>query len=498
MKKIWGFFLPLAALALIAGTATVQPATDAIAAAPGELDGLEYVSLGDSYSAGFGLDPYSTETPFVRDPNGCYQATANYPHNVAGALGLELTDQTCSGAVTANIGYPDGANIPLPPASPPLPALTTGPVLQTVLPGVTTPELQGAALSPDTDVVTIGISGNDLGFGAIAISCIREGLGAGTFPLYLALELSITVDNCADYFGNNVTYPNADLDVRLAEHIAPRIAATFQAVKEAAPNAQVFVVGYPQLTPGDATPACFSAPLTPDAVPFSPTDLDFLHNLEASLDGALQEQAADFGFHFVPTWTESADHTLCSDTPFIAGLTAYLNSDSPCQPNYIPVDNAVCVELGALHPNQSGVDLLTGITTEAVNSAFFVTPATSSATAGTAVGVTGGGFAPGEKVTLQLTGATTATLGSVTADSAGGFTTSVTLPARTSAANYSLLGTGDASDRSFSSPLAVTAALAATGSDVDALGVALSGASVLLLGGALFAVASIRRRSRTS
>ncbi|WP_216074289.1 hypothetical protein, partial [Acinetobacter baumannii] len=64
--------------------------TAAVAAPPTE--GLQYVALGDSYAAGYGILP-STGLPVP----GCDQGQQNYPHQVAAALGLQLTDVTCTG-----------------------------------------------------------------------------------------------------------------------------------------------------------------------------------------------------------------------------------------------------------------------------------------------------------------------------------------------------------------------------------------------------------------
>ncbi len=47
---------------------------------------------------GFGIQPVVSGSP-----DGCYRAEQNYPHQLAAALGANLTDVTCSGAVTANI-----------------------------------------------------------------------------------------------------------------------------------------------------------------------------------------------------------------------------------------------------------------------------------------------------------------------------------------------------------------------------------------------------------
>src|SRR5262245_23939715 len=56
-----------------------------------------YVALGDSAAAG-PLIPL----PDLSSP-GCLRSTANYPKLAAHALGLPITDVTCSGAVTADM-----------------------------------------------------------------------------------------------------------------------------------------------------------------------------------------------------------------------------------------------------------------------------------------------------------------------------------------------------------------------------------------------------------
>lgn len=495
-RASWVPLLALAAVLVASASTTATATTPATAAQPGGLDGFEYVALGDSYSAGFGLEPYSTTTPFAGDPNGCYQSQDDYPSRVAASLGLSITDRTCSGAVTANIGYPAGVTFTNPPAAQPLPALATGDELQVTLAGLTVPELQKAGLSASTDVVTVGIGGNDLGFSHIAEACIRTGVDPTSEPVYLALELGISVPNCADYFGDPTTYPTADLFTRMTDAVAPRIDGVLDAIADLAPNAQVFVVGYPMVTPADATDACFTAPTTPNSVPFSGTDLQFIHSVEIALDGALQAGAEAHGFHFVTSWASSANNTLCSTDPWIWGLTAYENDQPTCEANYLPVLNGeICVELGALHPTESGIANLATLTTSAVDSAFFVESASASVAVGASTVIRGGGFQPGETVTLQLvSGSRVVELGTATADPRGGFTQSVTIPAGSPTGAVTVRGVGAESERSFSSPLQVSAALAATG--VDAAPLLWAAAGLLLAGGVALAATLRRTASR--
>jgi lysophospholipase L1-like esterase len=338
----------LGAIAACSGAAVLlivgSPATAAVPA------GLSYVALGDSYSAGFGLEPFSATSPFTATPatdlNGCYQAEANYPHLTAASLGFELHDETCSGAVTAN--------------------LTTTP--QLTMTGQTAPSVQAAALSASTDIVTISIGGNDLGFATVARNCIR--IDVSLAPVAL-LDLTPAVASCEAYYtADTGTWTGqVNIDDLLADTVVPALDATFDAIATAAPNAKVFVVGYPKIAPSDASIAggCFTQPLPPDTdtVPFGPSDLVWLSDVEASLDAAIATAAGERGANwmYVSNWAGSADHTLCDPEPWITAITLrYPNPSDPCNPlleETLSYDSfSVCLTLGALHPNAAGVAFL--------------------------------------------------------------------------------------------------------------------------------------------
>src|SRR5690606_17513703 len=134
--------------------------------------------------------------------NGCYQADANYPHLVAADYSLSLTDRTCSGAVSPNLGFVAGAPLTLPPAGSLtlLPQLTLTSGAKTTMSGQTYPGLQADVLSTTTDVVTVAIGGNDLGFSDIAESCMRTSVGGGTTVLGMLLIAGYSVANCKDVY----------------------------------------------------------------------------------------------------------------------------------------------------------------------------------------------------------------------------------------------------------------------------------------------------------
>lgn len=118
---------------------THQPATGSEPAADGPSGSAaqfaRYVALGDSFAA-FG--PVAAATT---GPEGCLRSSANYPALVAELLeSAEFVDASCGGAQTTD--------------------MTARQIVET--------PPQFDALTPGTDVVTLSIGGNDIGFGDIA------------------------------------------------------------------------------------------------------------------------------------------------------------------------------------------------------------------------------------------------------------------------------------------------------------------------------------------
>ncbi|CAM5308712.1 hypothetical protein STENM327S_06087 [Streptomyces tendae] len=103
------------ALGLTDATAHATPAT------------LDYVALGDSYSAGSGVLPV--------DPTNllCLRSTANYPHVIAATTGAHLKDVTCGAAQTAHFSQAQ-----YPGVAPQLDALDAGTDLVTLTIAATT------------------------------------------------------------------------------------------------------------------------------------------------------------------------------------------------------------------------------------------------------------------------------------------------------------------------------------------------------------------------
>jgi len=217
-----------------------------------------YVALGDSYTAG----------PFIPrqtgNPPGCLRSNRNYPSLVAQTLGVpDFRDVSCSAATTEDLAGAQQTNL-----------------------GTNPPQLD--ALDADVDLVSLGIGGNDTGFGEILNECARR---SSARPFGSA---------CKDFY-------TAGGQDQLAERIdaaAPKIAASLAAIEERSPAARVLLVGYPAILP-DEGPGCFPV------VPFSAGDVAYLRETEKRLNAMLEGEAARADADYVDTYTPTIGHDAC-------------------------------------------------------------------------------------------------------------------------------------------------------------------------------------------
>ena len=268
-------------LCLIATLAA--PAAADLPAAPDH-----YVALGDSYTAGPGIP-----NP-IPESLGCGRSDHNYPHLVAAALAVsQFTDMSCGSATTDHMTeaqpLPDG--------------LTNRPQLE--------------ALTPDVDLVTLGIGGNDIGFGEIIANCVAR-----------SVLLPVTAP-CQAYY----TRQGDELGARI-DATAPKVAAVLAGIRERAPSARILVVGYPVILPADG-PGCW--PLMPIAV----GDVAWLRTVQGRLNSMLAEQAAATGAIFVDTYTSSVGHDVCRlpGAKWVEGLVPTAPA-SPVHPNALGMANS--------------------------------------------------------------------------------------------------------------------------------------------------------------
>jgi hypothetical protein len=240
-----------------------------------------YVAMGDSYTAGPGILPYEEGAPA-----GCARSTENYPHLVARALGLSLTDISCSGAKTEDeeVSQLEG--------QPP----------------------QDDALGESTRVVSLGMGGNDNNlFGTLLLGCTETDLStSGKAPCKAKYEGFVQSSFAADK--------------------GPEEAA-LRRIKELAPNAKVFVVGYPEIAPAHG--------VCPLQIPWTEGDLKwFRTKVEKAGNKMIKEGAKANGATFVETFKPSEGHNACQAAgtrwiePLIGSLTGV-----PVHPNATGEEN---------------------------------------------------------------------------------------------------------------------------------------------------------------
>jgi lysophospholipase L1-like esterase len=222
-----------------------------------------YVAMGDSFTSGAGL-------PLTRrDAFSCGQSSLSYPHLVAKAIGAELVDVSCGGATTENGTEPQ-----------PLGGESWPPQL--------------SAVTEDTDLVTVGLGGNDLSW-------------------YLEVMFSCTSAAAADPTGNPCeeldTSPESDLTA-LPPQIGARLEALLTEVHRRAPAARVLLIGYPQLVPARGT--CPELPLATGDYPFVRAQWE-------AMDAAMRGAAAAAGATYVAVLGPSEGHDIC------AGADAWVN-----------------------------------------------------------------------------------------------------------------------------------------------------------------------------
>jgi len=186
----------LLALALaISPAAAASPASSASPAsqqqsAAGHDDGRTvYVALGDSYSSGEANPPFDTTAA------DCHRGKYAWPRLVGAWLRWQTVLLACSGATTEAITGPYKDQ---PPQADEL-----------------------ADVDPAADVVSITIGGNDAGFGRVLAQCLL-----------------------ADCAAEGAALESAQAFIRTA--LPERLDATYAAVRKAAPQADLAVVGYPQ------------------------------------------------------------------------------------------------------------------------------------------------------------------------------------------------------------------------------------------------------------
>jgi hypothetical protein len=247
---------------------SASPSATTSATVPVDVPGLpariDYVALGDSFTAGPLLAPYA------EGGSACLRSAGNYPSLLAERLDVaSFTDVSCSGATVGDL-FRDQRSF------------TGG--------RIAPPQL--AALTADTDLVTVGIGGNDENlFGSLAGACMGGGARAGCTPLF-------------------ATDGVLETKVASARRVESTLVRALAAIHRRAPDAVVVVVGYPDLLPSAGRCA---------AAPFAAADYRPISQVEAALNGSLRAAARAQDATYVDLAGASRGHDIC------AGKGAWVN-----------------------------------------------------------------------------------------------------------------------------------------------------------------------------
>ena len=255
----------LAAVVAFAGAAQAAP---------------RFAALGDSYAAG-------PLIPLPLPPFGCLKSSSNYGRLAQLQLRYaEYRDATCSGAETEDMTAP-----------------------QNVSPRPNPPQLN--ALSADTALVTVTISGNDIGFTSIAEDCISLAPSTGS--------------PCRDKY---VVGGVDEISRRIAE-TAPKVAAVLAEVHARSPSARVLVVNYSAIFPHTG-PGCYPT------MPVAGGDVPWMRAKQEELNAMLAEQAASGGAQLVDVYAASAGHDACAP-PGVRWVEPVIpaNAAAPLHPNLL-------------------------------------------------------------------------------------------------------------------------------------------------------------------
>ncbi|MDX2358103.1 SGNH/GDSL hydrolase family protein [Dietzia sp. PP-33] len=229
-----------------------------------------YVALGDSFAA---LGPTAAPTS---GPARCMRSTRNYASLLAERPEVgELVDVTCGGAETPDLTAPQNPGTPA----------------------------QFDALTGDTDLVTLSIGGNDIGFGTM-VGCIvqtpRVEIGA---PCRDQLEIAVT----------------GELD-----GLGERLDRVYSGIRERSPDARIVTTAYLPLVPDHGTCEFVSG--------MSPGDVTWIRHVTERINMIVADAAERAGADVVMPTDADERHACAPATHRYTDFTGAQTGSHPMHP----------------------------------------------------------------------------------------------------------------------------------------------------------------------
>lgn len=232
-----------------------------------------YVAMGDSNSAGPGIDPVD------RGSGACARARKNYPALLAKKLKISsVRDVSCTGAVTDDI-------------------TKARPIVSEV------PGAMLDAVKPDTELVTVSIGGNDGGaWSGIIVSCLYEEYDAAKCAAFIDTKLDA-----------------------ILKRTVKRLASALQSIQTKAPDARIVLIGYLPVLPQEG--GCVMADLDPARV--VPARAGLL-----AIEQTFKRAAKRADVEFVSLAERGVGHQSCDgDRAWVTGMEAVAGKGIGLHPN---------------------------------------------------------------------------------------------------------------------------------------------------------------------
>jgi lysophospholipase L1-like esterase len=255
MKKILIIILLIIVLLGVIGLARHSHSNNQVAAVHNQ----NYVALGDSVSAGVGLETYS-------DSSACDRTNQSYPNLVSSTLGFNLTNLSCSGATIPSgiLGQQDVNNLNL------------------------TPQLNQLFTEPKPTLISLTIGANDIGWTNFISKCYAGVCGSDADTAAVNSTLAVMS-------GNLKTTLN-DIQNNYKTNIP-----------------DVIVTSYYQVFPATFVNNCT------DMTGINATELGWLRSQQQSLNSAIQNTVAGYSFIKFAN-INFTGHELCTSDSWVQGL----------------------------------------------------------------------------------------------------------------------------------------------------------------------------------
>lgn len=214
----------------------------------------EYAALGDSFASGNG-----TRNPDLHA--GCYRSSDTYgPIIDRQRANTWLRFRACQGADTTDVF-----------------------------------DQQSQPLSTATDYVTVGIGGNDVGFGTLVRNCAN----VWDEPRCLA-----TVE---------------ETHRRIEQELPVKLDTAYATIRLRAPTAMVMSVGYPRFFGADLS--CLNAH------GITRTEAQALNGVADHLDRVIGQRSAAAGVRYISVIHQFTGHHMCASAPFVNGKAELNTAD---------------------------------------------------------------------------------------------------------------------------------------------------------------------------